>query len=594
MRIQEYTGQNRLHERIGPELSIAYATAKSRVPHFDRRLTFGVTAMPDSTNTSSGNAAPRLDIKQDNEHVFCFGNFRLLPARRLLLEGDKPLRLGSRALDILIALLERAGDLVTKDELMALVWPNTFVESANLTVHIAALRRGLGDGRDGNRFLINIPGRGYRFVAPVDVIRESSPSPPEAAAVPNAHNLPAHLTRLIGREDVVSAVAAQLCRSRFLTVVGPGGIGKTSAALAVAEKLIANYRDGTWLIDLAPVCDSLHVPAALASALGYDSRNQNTLAGVIATLRYKQMLLILDNCEHVVAAAADLVAGVLRGAPGVQVLATSREPLRTEGERIYRLPPLESPPAGHGISAEKALRFAAVQLFVERTAAALGEFVLDDADAPLVGDICRKLDGIPLAIEFAAARVNCFGIRGLAARLDDCMRLLTTGSRTKLPRQQTMRATLDWSYGLLTDVQQTVLRRLSIFSGEFSLRAAGAVASDESRASHEIVDHVTELVAKSLVATEADGDEPRLRLLQTTRVFALEKLVESGEFDAVVRRHAEYLRAQVPAQDKATFHGAPARCSPDIAIVATSATGSRRVSNSLSSRVAAPAPRIIA
>ena len=160
---------------------------------------------------------------------------------------------------------------------MALVWPNTFVEPANLTVHIAALRRSLGDGRDGNRFLINIPGRGYRFVAPVDVARESSPSHPEAMVVPNAHNLPAHLTRLIGREDVVSGLSAQLSRGRFLTIVGPGGIGKTSAALAVADKLIADYRDGIWLIDLAPVCDSLHVPAALASALEHESRNENTL-----------------------------------------------------------------------------------------------------------------------------------------------------------------------------------------------------------------------------------------------------------------------------------------------------------------------------
>jgi predicted ATPase len=202
--------------------------------------------------------------------------------------------------------------------------------------------------------------------------------------------------------------------------------------------------------------------------------------------------------------------------------------------------------------------------------------------------------GSPLAIEFAAARVNCFGIRGLAARLDDCMRLLTTGSRTKLPRQQTMRATLDWSYGLLTDAQQTVLRRLSIFSGEFSLRAAGAVASDEDRASHQIVDHVTELVAKSLVAAEAGEEEPRLRLLQTTRVFALEKLIESGEFDVVVQRHAEYLRAQVPAHDEATFHGAPARCWPEIAIDATSATGSRRVSNSSLSTATTPGPRITA
>ncbi len=497
--------------------------------------------MFDERKKSAEVPGPNIDARLDKERAICFGSFRLLLGQRLLLEGNKPLRLGSRALDILIALVERPGDLVSKEELIARVWPNTFVEPANLTVHIAALRRALGDGRRGNRYIVNVPGRGYCFVAPVNMSEKLRPSSLELLAE-HAHNLPATNTRLIGRENAVAGLSARFSRDRFLTIVGPGGIGKTSVALAVAEELLANYKQGIWLIDLALVGNPVLVPAALASALGLEVRAENFLPRLIANLWDKQMLLVLDNCEHVIAAAAALAAEVLRGAPGVHVLATSREPFRVEGEWVYRLPPLQSPPVATGISAEEALRFPAVQLFVERTAAALGDYVLSDADAPIVADICLKLDGIPLALEFAAARVNCFGIGGLAARLEDRLSLLINGRRTALPRQQTMRATLDWSYGLLTNAQQMILRRLSIFPGEFTLRAAGAVIPDDTYSSSEIIDQVTELIAKSLVAAEMGDVEPRLRLLETTRVYALAKLIESGEHNAVARRNAEYFK----------------------------------------------------
>lgn len=479
------------------------------------------------------------------ERAICFGSFRLLPAQRLLLEYGKPLRLGSRALELLIVLVERHGELVSKEELMARVWPNTFVEAANLTVHVAALRRTLGDGRDGNRFLINIPGRGYRFVAPVKITEEETLSPLRSDEVKPTHNLPASVNRLIGRDDIVTGLVAQLSRDRCLTIVGPGGIGKTSVALAVAEEMIANYAHGVWLIDFAAVSDALLVPAALATWLEIGA--EEPLRELIAAFKNKQMLLVLDNCEHVVAVAADLAAGILRGAPGVQILATSREPLRTDGERVHRLPPLQSPPVATGISAGKALRFPAVQMFVERAAAALGEFVLTDEEAPIVANICRRLDGIPLAIEFAAARVNCFGVGGLAARLDDRLRVLTGGARTALPRQQTMRATLDWSYDLLTEAQQMVLRRISVFSGDFTLRAADFIISDDPGLCNHIVDHVAELVTKSLVVADMGDAEPRLRLLETTRAYALAKLIESGEFDAIAPRYAEYISDSLQA-----------------------------------------------
>jgi predicted ATPase/DNA-binding winged helix-turn-helix (wHTH) protein len=485
----------------------------------------------------------------DPPPVVSFGPFRLDPLQRLLLEGDKPVRLGSRALDILIALTERPGELVGKEELMARVWPNTFVDIANLTVHISALRRALSDGRAGNRYLINIPGRGYRFVAPVTLVRDPVSRATPALSTTQQHNLPVCLTRLIGRADIVGTLAAQLAVNRLLTIVGPGGMGKTSVALAVAEELIANYRHGIWLIDLAPLGDPRLVPSALASALGLEIRSENPLSAVIAMLREKQMLLVLDSCEHVIEAAAALAVGVLRGAPGVRVLATSREPLRVEGEHVHRLCALQTPPATRTFSAAEALNFPAVELFVERAAATMNEFELTDAEAGIVGDICRQLDGIPLAIEFAAARIDGHGVQGLADRLDDRMRLLTSGRRSALPRHHTMSAALDWSHGLLTAAERKVLRRVAIFAGGFTLRAAGTVTADATHPDREIFENVTALVAKSLISADFTAAEPRLRLLETTRAYALAKLAESGETEMLGRRHAEYYRDLLESAD---------------------------------------------
>lgn len=268
-----------------------------------------------------------------SERAISFGPFSLLPGQRLLLEGDKPVRLGSRALDTLIALVEHPGEVVSRDELMARVWPNTHVEDGNLKFQISALRWTLGGG---NRYLLNVPGRGYSFVAPVaraDEARTAAPEPPQTE---NAHNLPALLTRLIGREDTITRLGNQLLRQRLLTIVGAGGIGKTSVALAVAEQLIPAYEHGVWLIDLAPLTDPRLMPNVLADALGLQIRSEDPLPGLVTSLRDKKMLLVLDNCEHVIDTAAALAVAVLTGAPGVQVIATSREPLRIEGEHVHR------------------------------------------------------------------------------------------------------------------------------------------------------------------------------------------------------------------------------------------------------------------
>ena len=334
----------------------------------------------------------------------------------------------------------------------------------------------------------------------------------------------------------------QRSTQRLLTIVGPGGIGKTAVALEVAERLIGAYEHGVWLIDLAPIADPSLVPTALASALSLEIRSEDPLPGLIAALEDKQMLLVLDNCEHVIGAAATLAAAILRGSRGVQIVATSREPLCVEGERVHRLSALESPPASGRLSAAEALRFPAVQLFVERASASMNEFELSDADAASAGDICRKLDGIPLAIEFAAARSHAFGVRGVAARLDDRLRLLTSGRHAALSRHGTISAALDWSYELLSPEEQTVFRRLAVFASRFTLESSRAVAAVAGTISSDIMDIVTSLVMKSLVVAEISDGEVRFRLLETIRTYAVAKLVESGEADTLGRRYATYYR----------------------------------------------------
>ena len=476
------------------------------------------------------------------DDTFAFGPFRLSPARQLLLEGEKALRLGSRALEILKVLVEHAGTLVSKEDLVARVWPGTFVEEGNLRVHMAALRRALGDGQSGNRYIATIPGRGYRFVAPVSVLSGSRPLEPPHPAAEISHNLPVSLTRIVGRSDIVAALAEQLPARRFVTIAGPGGMGKTTVALAVAEELRPNYRDGVWFVDFAPIADAVLVPSALASVLGVAIRSENALPGLLAYLKDRQMLLVLDSCERVIDAAAALAEQVFHRAPGVHILTTSRESLRAEGERVQRLLPLEVPPASPKITADEAISFSAIQLFVERATASADGFRLTDADAPVVSDICRRLDGIALAIELAAGRIDVLGLQGLAARLDDRFRLLTRGRRTALPRHQTLSATLDWSYELLSDSERVVLRRLAVFAGSFTLPAASIVASSNEVAASDVADCVANLVAKSLVTADFSNPTVTYRLFETMRAYALEKLTASGERSTLGRRHAEYFR----------------------------------------------------
>jgi predicted ATPase/DNA-binding winged helix-turn-helix (wHTH) protein len=489
-----------------------------------------------------------------DRQAISFGPFRLLAAQRLLLEGDRPVRLGSRAFDILAALVERPGELVGKDELIARAWPKTYVEEANLKFQVSTLRRALGDGQGGHRYIATVSGRGYNFVSPVRAEKplQTTPVAPAVPAAPT-HNLPFAVTRMIGREEAAAALVSRLSQQRLVTVVGPGGIGKTTLALAVAEQIVAGYEDGVWLVDLAPLGDPRLVPSAVATALGLDIQTKDLLQSLVTELRDSRMVLVLDSCEHVIDAVASLAAAVLGGAPGVRILATSREPLSVAAEREYRLGPLGSPQASSRPTAAEAAAFPAVQLFVERVTAIVEDFALTDANAPAVAEICRRLDGLPLAIEFAAPRVEVLGVEDLAARLDDSLQLLGARRRTTMPRHRTMRAVVDWSYGLLAEDEQEFLRSLGIFAGGFTVEAAAAVVPGAAKTRNDAIDRLADLVAKSLVVVDTSGAQPRFRLLDTTRAYTIEKLDESGERERMARRHAVYYRNLFErAEDEAT------------------------------------------
>jgi len=475
-----------------------------------------------------------------NGHAISFGPFLLLAEERLLLEGDRPVRLGNRAFDILVFLIERAGEVVGKEELIARAWPQTFVEEANLKIQISALRRALGDGQCGNRYIVTVVGRGYNFVAPIRIEEPLRASPSPTIAPAALHNLPFATTRMIGRAESAAMLVSQLSQQRLVTIVGSGGIGKTTVALAVAERMIGAYEQGVRLVDLAPLHDARLVPSAVAAVLGLEMRTEDPLPSLVAALRDSRMLLLLDNCEHVIDAAADLVAAILSGVAGVTILATSREPLGVAGERVHRVEPLSSPEPSSELTATEAATYPAVQLFVERVTAIVEDFALTDANAPLVVATCRKLDGLPLAIEFAAPRVEVLGVEGLAARLDDSLPILRSRRRGPAPRHRTMRAVIDWSYSLLKQDEQRFFTALGVFSGGFTIDAAAAVAMDSKTTDIGAIDRLADLVKKSLVVADMSGIKPWFRLLDTTRTYAVEKLAGSSDREGIARRHAEY------------------------------------------------------
>lgn len=470
-----------------------------------------------------------------------FGPFRLSPAKREIERDGVPLALGDRAMDILIALVERPGEIVSHRDLIARVWRDLVVSPGNLRAHMSTLRKALGDGEGGARYIDNVTGQGYCFVA--QITYQDAPVP--AAEFPDAARkrlvLPPKLMRMVGREQIVRSISADLVVARFITIIGPGGIGKTTLAIRIAHDLLQSFSGAVCFVDIGAVADEKVVASTIATSLGLSVQTVDAVPTLLEYLRTLRILLVFDNCEHVIDAVATLAETIFKEAAGVYLLATSREALRTEGEHVYRLPPLASPSPQSSMKAVDVLCFPAVQLFMERAAAGGGHFDLTDENAPAVAGICGRLEGLALAIELAAGRAASHGIAATADLLDKHLELDWHGRRTALPRHQTLRALLDWSYGFLPNDEQLALRRLSVLVGAFTLDAVSAIVHGEQADYADALNILDALVSKSLISAQTGDDgSARYRMPETTRIYAQEKLQDSGEAVITARRHAEY------------------------------------------------------
>jgi predicted ATPase/DNA-binding winged helix-turn-helix (wHTH) protein len=493
-----------------------------------------------------------------------FGPFRLYPAQRLLKKGEDPVKLGARAFDILLALIERAGEVVAHKDLIARVWPNVVVEEISLRVHIAALRKALDGGQSTEHYITNVVGRGYCFSAPVSYER-STPGVKSAIDTP-IYNLPRRPAHMRGRDDAVRLISEKLVTERFVTIVGHGGMGKTTVALSVAHALLNEFGGAACFVDLGTIGDPRLLAGTVASAFGLPVQSEDPIPALVAHIGGKRTLLVLDSSEHLVAEVAAMAQRLFEKAPSLHILATSRETLRAHGEHVYRLSPLDSPPDRQDITADEALAFPAVQVFLERVTAGGMPIRLTNEDAPIVGGICRKLGGVALAIELTAGRVEAYGIRRTAELLDSQFSLLWPGRRTAPPRHQTLNATLDWSYNLLSDLERLVLRRLSVFVGGFTLDVAHKVVKTPDLGEAEVHNAIAELIGKSLASTDMSGPVPRYRLLDATRTYASAKLGDTGESELVRRRHALCYRdiLEDAADQETVYQGQASAAATDV------------------------------
>ena len=484
---------------------------------------------------------------------FQFGPFRVQPAQQALYKGADRIKLGGRAFELLVMLIQKPGELVSKEQLLARVWPNLHVDETALRVHVAAIRKALGPGPAGEPYIVNVVGRGYRFSSPVaSVVQMDGPVTAASGPPPVSRAV----THVIGREDVIASIVRQLPQYRLVTIVGAGGIGKTTVALAVVDSLAAGDPATVRVLDLSPLTDDHLVPAAVAFGLGLPNVVEDPSSAIVAHLHNSQMLLLLDCCERVVEGTAVLVERILSGAPNVRMVVTSREPLRALGERVIRLAPLATPSVAEGITAAAAAAFPAVQLFLERASASLEEFTLSDANAPLVSELCIRLDGIALAIELVAGQVNAFDLQSLLNILNDRLNLLGPSRRTAVPRHKTLRAVLDWSFETIADRERILLRRMAVFVGGAELNTVQNVGSDGDLPRSDIPDALRLLVDKSLVVADLAEGSARYRLLDMTRAYAAERLHESGEAGMVASRHARHYRDAF-ATARATWKDGP-------------------------------------
>lgn len=444
------------------------------------------------------NLSAPLPLKQ--EAPLAFGPFQLYAAQKLLLNRGEPVRLGGRAIDLLLALVRQPGQLLSQRDLVAQVWPNTVVEDSSLRVHVAALRRALReDGADGRCYISNVPGRGYRFTAVIEA-RE----PAIVAAAPTGASL--RLSSVIGRAHDLDCVVDRLGANRLVSIVGPGGVGKSTLAAAAAAKSQPHFAGGVFHIDLGPLQDGQHLAEQLAHLPLIDDA-----------------LLILDNCEHLIGPASAFAERLLLNAAGLTVLATSREPLLVDGEHVCRIAPLAVPPS-HGAAPLNPNAYPALQLFLDRARKACDSFELDSANMHLAADICRRLDGLPLALEIAAAGVAALGLRGLSDQLGRQQLSLAAARRNGPANQASLSACYAWSYALLPAGEQMLLRRLAALAPGFTLEAACALAGDIDMTTQQLTRALMALVSKSLLMADFHSTETRYRLLNTARAYAAEHL----------------------------------------------------------------------
>ena len=482
--------------------------------------------------------------RPEEDGILAFDGFRLDVKGRALYQDGQPVHMRPRELDILIYLAQHSGRVIPKAELIANVWRGQTVSDANVRVQMSAVRRILGEGSGRQGFIDVLPRHGYRFRpdAPAATSAQplsARPAPPRDAGTLNRrHNLPVRVKRFYGRDADCGLLLTRLADHRLVTIVGPGGIGKSTLALSAAERLIDTFDDGVRFVDLAGLTEANLVPGTLAATLGIALGPNAAPDALIAGLAPRQILFVVDNCEHLIDAVAALIESILRRTRHIRFISTSREPLRIDEECLCRLGPLELPPQMAGMAPSRIAAYAAVQLFNDRASQGSDTFLPSDAQMPMVAALCRRLDGSPLAIELVAARMSLFGLDGLAGQLDENLGLHIQGRRTATPRHKTLRATLDWSYNLLPVTEQRLLNRLSIFRGAFPLEAIARVADFDGDT--DLLHSLAELVAKSLISVDRSSSTPLYRMLLLTREYALERLTQSGEHELIAERHAAY------------------------------------------------------
>lgn len=472
------------------------------------------------------------------ERVLLFGPYAFHVRQRQVLRHGQAVPMGGRALDILQALVERAGTVVSKEQVIEQVWPDSVVEAVNLRVHIAALRRALGDGRDGQRYIATVTHRGYSFVA--EVIQAPLVAGLTSEAVPARHNLPASMTPLIGRDEAVAGLVRQFAVRRFVTLVGPAGVGKTRLACHVAERLAAQYRDGVWWLDCSSG-DPREVVQALFSALQLPADGRPPLQALGQALAGRQCLLLIDSAECLPQACRQWIEQLLQAAPQLAVLATSRQPLYACGEWLQRVPGLALPSRAHARDPQQGMACAALQLWISRAQACQQGYVLREQDVPAVSEICRQLDGLPLAIELLAAQLEVFAVQGLQAQLGNSPWLLNLTRRTAVARHRSLAAALDWRHARLSEQECSLLQRLAIFALDFSLDAAARVLGDGEHAIDRLRNDVRRLEDKSLLVAVVSDGQTRYRLFNTVRLHGLARLQASGDYPALQARYERYM-----------------------------------------------------